>query len=195
MYDLNLPALEHVDVDRQLVDQALEERAVVTEAVDEHEALRIEIDLVGLRGDVVLRLVEAFAVREHLLAAGAEVADRSGDLLQLGDAAARHVTEIEHQRFDALVGLRGLDGIDEIAHQRFSALLAVQLRNRAIEWIAGKLLDERALRRDHQRGLVRHDRNARRQRRGEAEEQHQQHDQVHHLAQRVERAPDEAEER
>ena len=61
---LELAGAEHVDVDRQLVDQALEERAVVTEAVDEHEPLRIEIDLVGLRGEVVLRLVEAFAVRD-----------------------------------------------------------------------------------------------------------------------------------
>ena len=90
--------------------------------------------------------------------------------------------------------LRGFDRVDEIAHQRFGALLPVQLRDRAIERIAGELLDQRALRRNHQRGLVRHDRDAGRQRRGDAEEQHQQHDQMQHLAQRIERAPHKAEE-
>ena len=145
---------------------ALEERAVVAEAVDEHEALRIEIDLVGVRGEVVLRLIVAFAVRRCTflpLVRNSRIAAR--DLLQLRDAAAGHAAEVEHQRFDALVRLRGLDGIDEIAHQRFGALLAVRLGDRALERIAGELLDERALRCDHQRGLVRHDRNAGRQRR------------------------------
>ena len=66
MYDLNLPARNMLTSTAELVDRAFEERAVVAVAFDQHEALRIEIDLIGVRGDVVLRLIVAFAERDAL---------------------------------------------------------------------------------------------------------------------------------
>ena len=55
---LVLAHAEHVDVDRELVERVLEVHAVAVVAVDQHEPHRIEVHLVGLRGDVVLRLLQ-----------------------------------------------------------------------------------------------------------------------------------------
>ena len=71
--------------------------------------------------------------------------------------------------------------LDEIAQKRLGATLSVHFSDRAFERVARELLDHGALRRNHERGLVRHDRYARRQHRDDYEKYYEQHDQVQTL--------------
>ena len=77
---------EDVPVDRELVDRVLDEEAIVREAVDEGHALWIEIDLVGVRGDVILALFVEIREGDDGLAALAERIDGGSHLGELGDA-------------------------------------------------------------------------------------------------------------
>jgi hypothetical protein len=70
-----------------------------------------------VRGEIVLRLVVVIAVSDDGLAGGAERVHGGGDFLQLGDAAAAHVAEVEVQRADARVVPGRVDRVDDVAQQ------------------------------------------------------------------------------
>ena len=187
--DLYWPTRNTFQSTDELVERVLDEDAVVREAVDVGDALRVEVDLVGVRGEVVLRLVEVLAEGDDRLAAGAETIDGSGDFLQLGGAAAVEAAEVEVQRADAVVVAGGIDRIDDVAQQRFGRRLAQGLGDRALERVAGELLDQRALRRDDERRLVRDERDRPGEERADDREDQQQQQQVQDLAQAVEAQP------
>ena len=163
---------------------------MIREAVDVEDSLGIEVDLVGTRSQIILGLVVQVAVGNHRLAALAERVDRAADFLQLGDARAVEAAEVEVQRTDALVVGRLLDRLDHVPQQGLGWLLAQELGDGALERVAAQLLDERPLRRDHQRRLVGHQWDRAGERGPQEPEDHQQQQQVQDLAQAVEPAPD-----
>ena len=77
---------KHVDIDTQLLDGVLQIHAVVAETVEVNQPQRIEIDLAGLRCQVVLGLIQRVGGHHHALARGAKIAQRSADFLQLRQA-------------------------------------------------------------------------------------------------------------
>ncbi len=94
MIALERAGAEHVHVDAELVDGVLQEHAVVAEAVDVDQPHRIEIDLAGLRGEVVLGLIERIGGHHHALAGGAKIAQGGADLLQLRQPRGIQIAEI-----------------------------------------------------------------------------------------------------
>ena len=99
-------------VDAELVDRILEEHAVASVAVQQHEAERIQVHLVGLGREVILVLQEVSAAGNDLLAAVAERGNRSGQFLELGLAGAAHVIGIDDQQRDArIAGVRSQSSV------------------------------------------------------------------------------------
>ncbi len=186
---------KHVDTDTELVECVLEVSAVAVVAIDEHEAHRIEIDLIGLGGEVVTLLRELGAVGNHLLAAGAELAQGGGELLQGGLGRAAELLQIERQHPDARVTRRRVDRVGQVPQQGLRVPLAARLLDRALDGLAAELLDQLSLGCHEQRRLCGDPRHAAAQQPEEEREDHQQHYQVQGLAQAVQAAPQSGKER
>jgi hypothetical protein len=186
---LVLTDAEHVPVDRKLVDRVLEIEPVVLVALDERDTARVEVDLVGVRREVILALIVVVGVRDDRLAARAEPVDRFAQLGELGDPCTLEPAEVEVQRPDAVIVRGGFDRFDEVAQQRLRGLAPQTLRNRALDGIALELLDHGALGCNHECRVARHDRDRPRQHTPQRAEQHEQHDEVQDLAERIETAP------
>src|ERR1019366_10292025 len=86
-------------------------------AVEQHETERIEIDLIGLRREVVLALQEVTAVGDDLLATAAKLADRRSQLLELDLAGSVHVIGIDQQRANARIAGRCANRRGQIPEQ------------------------------------------------------------------------------
>ena len=182
--------LEHVDVHGQLVERAAEVGAEVTVALDQDVAHRVEVDLVGLGGEVVLALRVGLRVGVDLLAALAEPADGLAEILQHRQARGVEALEVEHEGLDAVVVAREVDDVHEVAYAGFGVELAARPRQRAFERVAGQFLDQLSLGRQHERRAVRDVGQLGLAGRDEQPEQHEQQDEVQDLAQAVEGEPD-----
>ena len=115
----------------------------------------MHVDFVGLGREVVLVARERVADRGDRLTALLERGELLRELLELAQARAAQVVEIEHHTLDPAVGARGAQRVDHVAQRRLLDPGAASARERALERIAGELIDERALRRDHERGPAR----------------------------------------
>ena len=147
-----------------------------------------------MRRDVVAVARERRAPRNHLLARLAEGRDGARELLQGRLAGAGHRVEFQHQRLDAPILLRRVDGVGHVAQQGLVLTETARLGDRAVERIAGALLDDLALGLDHERGFRRQARDAGAQRADHEAENQQQQQQVQDLAQAIEAAQQDAEE-
>jgi len=145
--------LEHVHVHAELVGGALEVLAEVAVALDQHRPVRIQEDLVGLRRQVVLPLVEPGSPREDLLAGLAEPPDGLTEVLQRGQPGPLHRAQVQHQRTDAVVAGGAVDHLQQVPQPGLRAPLAEGLLQRPVERVTGELLDDLPLRRNHQGGL------------------------------------------
>ncbi len=106
----------------------------------------IQVDLAGLRRHVVLRLAEGVAHGDHALAGSAEIAQRSADFLQFRQARRFHLVEIQNNQLDARIRLGGGNRVRHIAQHGFRSRAARGFAKRAAHGVAGKLLDQFALR-------------------------------------------------
>src|SRR5690606_15341493 len=158
-------------------------------AVDEHEAHRVHQDLVRLRREVVLIAVEPVSDREDALTALLERRDLLSELLELAQARAAQTIGLKDERLDAVVVLRGANRVDQVLEQRFPHLRALHFRERPLEWIARQLIDEHALRGDHQRRGVRHAGTGPRQRGRDDQQEQEQQEQMQELADAVDDHP------
>ena len=143
-------------VHAQLVLQAgAEVLAVAAEAFEHDRPHRVQVDLVGLRGQQVLRLAHALAVGHQLLAGGAQVLQRGGHLTQRGETGRLQVVQLQHHAFDLLVFLGRLDHPQQIAQlDLLGAVVTHRLGQRAADRVGAELLDQAAFRRDHERRAV-----------------------------------------
>jgi hypothetical protein len=117
---------------------------------------RVHVDIVGLRSEVILIAREAVADRNDGFPALFEVADLGGDVLQLAQAAARKLIEVENDGLDAVVVTRSAQRVDDVAHERLAQRRSLSSRESAIERVTRELIDERAARRDEERGTLRY---------------------------------------
>jgi hypothetical protein len=109
--------------------------------------------------------------------------------LQLAQAGARKPVEPQHQRFDTLIVARRANRIDDVAQQRFLQLEALCLGERTLERVAGKLIDECALRRDDERRGGGHRNALTGETRHQDEKKADQEHEVQHAPNSIERAP------
>ena len=153
---LVLAHLEQVYVHAQLVLQAFTVvLAVAAQALQHQAAHRIEVNLVGLRGQQVLGLAEVLAEGDDLLAGRAELRQRGGDFAQRGVAGGLQLVHAQQHALDLLVLLRRLDGAQQVAQLHFlGALVAQRLGQRAGGGIGGELLHQAAFRRQHEGGAL-----------------------------------------
>jgi hypothetical protein len=172
---------EQVHVDPKLVLQSLAVvLAITAEAFEQQPAHRVEVDLVGLRGEQVLVLVETLAERDHLLAGRAQLRQRAGDFADRGIAGERHAIHAQEHALDPLVAFRRVERAQKVAQLHFlRTVVAEHARQRAAGRIAAVLLHQLAFRRDHQGGAARH--RARAIARGEQADEHQQQAEEHQV--------------
>ncbi len=193
---LELADLEQVHVHAELVLQAFAEvLAVTAQAFQHHRAHRVQVDLVGLRGQQVLRLAQAVAVGHDLLAGSAQVLQRRGHFAHRGETAGLQLVQAQRHALDLRIGLGRFQRADQIAQlDLLGALVAHGFGQRAADRIGAELLDQGAFRRDQQRGAVaqrlgavatRHRKHDRQQEQQQEAEEHQVQDQpaseVHHI--------------
>ena len=186
---LELAGPKQMHVDAELVERILEEHAIAVVAVEQHEAERIQVHLIGLGREVILVLQKIGSVRDDLLAAVAERGDGSGEFLELGLAGAAHVIGIDDQHHDARIAGRGANRGGQVPQQRLRRALALRLVERTLDRLATELLDDIARRPHDQRGLIRQPRARLPQRADHDAEQRQQQQQMQAAAQHVEAAP------
>ncbi len=151
---LELADTEQVHVDAELVQQVLVEQPVVGQPGDHHAALRIDQHPIGMRRQVVLALIQVDRPRDHRLARSAEAIQRRAHLAQRGKAAALQVARQQQDARDALVLRRGVDRADQIAQLHLLRRVARQPGHRPLQRINAVLLDQLALRLEHQHAVV-----------------------------------------
>ena len=150
----------------------------------------MQVDLIGMRSEVILVARKRVARSDDRLAAELECVERRGELLELAQAAAGKSIESQIDAFDALVFGRELDGIEQITHQRLGLrAAALNLGERSIERIARELVDKDALRRNDERGRLRHEHALRCHDRQQDGDDREQENQVQEAAQVIERTP------
>ena len=176
---------EQVHVHAELVLQAFAVvLAVAAEPFEHDPAHRVEVDLAGLRRELVLALVEVLAERDHLLAGSAQPRDRRRHLARRGVAGEGHAVGAQQHALDALVVLRRVQRAQQVAQLHLAAgLVAHHARERAAGRVGAVLLDQLAFGRDHQRGAVGHRRHL------VARAERDQHDQQQAEEQQVEHQP------
>ncbi len=116
--DLYSPTVRTLYVDEELVERRLVVRQEPAVTVDEDESHRVHVDVVGLRGEVVLIARETVADGDDGLAALLEADDLRGYLLELAQTRTRHSVEIENDGLDALVVARSTQRVDDVADER-----------------------------------------------------------------------------
>ena len=176
-------------VDAELVERVLEIAAVARESLDQHRAVRIEHDPVGVRGEKVLALRHVARDRDDFLAGRAETVERIAELVQRRQAGAFDFVREQHEPLDARVLGGGVDHAQQIAQLHFPGLLAGKVAERAPRRIDRVLLDDAALRIEHQR-RARLQHRTRAEHRREERDQQREKDQVEdEQAREVQRVP------
>src|SRR6185312_15953823 len=192
---LECPHPKDVDVNAELLQQSLEIEGIAAEALDHHEPGGIEVDLVGLRREVVLILVEGGAVGDDWLAARAELLDGARELLQHRLAGALHLVEIENQDADVFVRRGAANGIDEVPEQRLGTLLSLSVLDGPLNRVATQLLNEASLWLNDECGAIGDTRERRAHRPKDDAEDDDEQNEMQHPAQAIEAAPDAAQNR
>ena len=144
-------------------------------------------------GDVVLALLVEIRERDDWLAALPERIDGGGHFGELGDTSAFHPAEIEVQRGDARIIASLADRLDQVTEQRLARHLSQGVGEGALDRVARELLDDRALRRNHQGRVGGDERDRMREGGPEATEEREQQYEMQDLAQGVEATPQPAE--
>jgi len=111
---LEITGAEHIDIDLELVGGGLEVRAEIAKPGDHHPAHGIEMNLIGITGQVVLILGVVVAHGDHRLAAAFEAFKGLAHFLKLAEAATIEIVELQQQGGDALVAAGRIDGVDQI---------------------------------------------------------------------------------
>jgi hypothetical protein len=140
-----------VVVDVELVEQRFEIRQEPAVTIDEHEPHRVHVDVVGLRGQIVLIAREAVADCDDGFAALLEACELGCYLLQLAQARPGHRVKVENDRLDPLVVSRGTQRVDDVAHESFLQRRSLRSSERALQRVAGELVDEHAARLNDER--------------------------------------------
>src|SRR6185436_7223619 len=121
---------------------------------DVDHAERMQVHLVGMRGDVVLALVVARAPGDDLLAARLEAVDRGGDLAQRREARRPHLVEDDDEARDLRILACGVERVEDVAQLHLLHRLAAHLIERSRAQVAALLLADRAVDAQDERGLV-----------------------------------------
>ena len=132
-------------VDLVLVEAGLEVGLPEAVALEQQQALGVEVDLVGGGGQVVGVAAVGVGRGDHLLAGLAEVGDRRTHVLKLAQAAALELVEVEEQGLDLVVLAGGADGVDHVAHQGLLPVGDRRVGEHFFPGIGRELLDQRAL--------------------------------------------------
>ena len=152
----------------QLIEQALIVKGIGSEAMQIDRALRGEVNLAGVAGQIILRLRIAVAAGIDRFAAVAEFAQRLADILQRRLIGAGKVAQIEHDAGNFAVAFRLPDSRHDIEQRVFLQPVAAGAQQltanfaqfvadrRLIHHHAGKIDLQRAARHFHRRAGVFH---------------------------------------
>jgi hypothetical protein len=147
---------EDVHVHAELVEAFLEVVLVDVQALEQHDTHRIQRDGVGLGCDEVRGLVVVRAVRIHRLAGGAEHLDGGGQLLDLREARAPHLVELQHRERHARILGALLEREGHVAHGGLRRRIAGQLLEEALRRVLVARVDQLPGRIDHECDVVLH---------------------------------------
>ena len=111
----------------------------------------MHVHLVGLRGEVVLRLAETLAPGNDRLAGRLELLQRRGHLAQGRLPATAHLVEHEHHARDLRIARGLVEGRQDVPQPRLEPLLPECLGHRRLARADRVLLDQVALKVQHQR--------------------------------------------
>ena len=147
---------EQMHVDAEPVERLLEITAIRREAGEQHAffAARMQQDAVGVRGEIVLALRHAVGDRNDFLAGGLEAVERRTDFAQRRQARALDVVGFDDDAFDVRIVRGRVDGAQDVAQLHLAHFLAEQPAESALCGVGGVLLDDVALRIEHERGVV-----------------------------------------
>ena len=186
---LEFSSAYQMHIDRQLVDGLFEKHAVAVVPRQQHEPERIEVHLIGLGGEIVLRLQEVTALRDHFLAAVAKLGNRRRQFFQLGLTSAAQIVGLDEQGLDARIAGRIANRGGEIPQQGLRCALSLRLVDGALQWRTRQLLDNVPRRANHQRATLGQTRDRASQARDQQRQQPEQQQQMQRPAQRVEPTP------
>ena len=108
-----------MDIDAKFVEGTLDIVGVAAVAGYQNGTHRVEVDLIGKAGQVVLLLGVAVTHRNNRLVALTKPAERLRDFLKFGQTTAEQIIQFQHQRGNAGVLSGLINGLCEIVHQRF----------------------------------------------------------------------------
>ena len=154
---------KQVHIDAKPVQRILEIRAIRSEAGQQHafERIRMQQDRVCVCGEVVLSLSHAVGHGHDLLAALLEAVQRRTDFAQGRNAGAFNFVRIEHDARNVFVAGCRINGTHNIAQLHLLEFVAERAGKRALNSIVAVLLDDVALRVQHQcRAILEHRRAA-----------------------------------
>lgn len=109
--------------DVELLQCRLEVGLVDTQPLDQHGTTLVEQHVVGVGGEQIGPLAVVVRHGDDRLAALLEGVDGGRHLLQFGEAGPLQTLGLDHQRLDAIVIPRALDGPQQIGEDDFAWLL------------------------------------------------------------------------
>ena len=118
---------EHIDVDTELVERRLVVVSIALVALEHHQTLRVEVELIRVRRNVIRVSRESETGCHDFLARLSEVRHRTREFIEGRLTRTRHVVELEHERLNSLVILGGCDGIGEVAQGRLTTAQPLSL--------------------------------------------------------------------
>ena len=119
--------LEHMGGDVELLQRRLEVGLVDPKAFDQHGAALVEQHVIGMGGEQVGALAVVVGHGDDRLAALLECVYGARHLLQLGEAGPLQSLGLDHQRLDAIVISRALDGPQQVGEDDFTGLIVAFL--------------------------------------------------------------------
>ena len=137
-------------VDAEPIECVFVVGAIAAETFEQQVAVGMQQDLVGVRRDQILALAHRVRHRDDVLAGGFEAVDRRADFVQRRHAGRAHFVRFDDQAFDALVGGCGVDRLDDVAQLHFLDSLSEHAGERALHRVGAVLLDDAALRVQHE---------------------------------------------
>jgi hypothetical protein len=144
---------EQVDLQPEPVLQRLAVvAAVARQALEPDQAFRVQVDLIGVRGEVVLLLVHRVGVGHDLLAGGPHPAYRARQLAQGGEADVADAVGTQGDALDTRIVGGAVERLDQIAQAHLGNGLALGAGDRARQRLDRELLDDVAHGLDVQRG-------------------------------------------
>ena len=145
---------EDMDIETEAVDAVLVVHLVPAESLQHNATHLVHQDLVGVRSQEVSILLVEVGRGDDLLPARFEINDRVSQVLELGHPPPTEGVQIQDQGLDTVIVLAGLDRVDDVLEEGFRRHGATRLVDRALDRLAGELLDELPLRGDDERGGI-----------------------------------------